>query len=113
MTKGQNDGGGSSYCGRILYIEFILLCIQLRFTHLHLSKSERQMDEHYDVNDAGEWMNVMHNLKDHSKLTQNGSGVRLEEWTNARGMKNWHNKQLRNFLEVNTTKKLNIQIKLT
>ena len=35
-------------------------CIQLRFTHLCLSNFEHQMDEHYDVNDASEWMNVMH-----------------------------------------------------
>ena len=43
----------------IPYMEFILLHIQLRFTHLRLFKSKDQMDEHYDVNDAGAWMNIM------------------------------------------------------
>jgi len=43
----------------IPYTEFILSHIQLRFTHLRLFKSKDQMDEHYDVNDAGEWMNNM------------------------------------------------------
>ena len=44
----------------IFYTEFIHLCIQLRFTHLRLFKSKDQMDEHYDLNDAGAWMNIMH-----------------------------------------------------
>ena len=43
----------------IFYTEFIHLCIQLHFTHLCLFKSKDQMDEHYNVNDASEWMNIM------------------------------------------------------
>ena len=113
MTKGQNDGG-SCCCAHILYTEFIFSCIQLRFTHLHLSNFEHQMDEHYNINDAGEWMNITHILKDCLELTQNGTGVQLEEWTNAWGMKNRYSKQLRNFLEVNSTQiKLNVQMELT
>lgn len=34
-------------------------CIQLCFTHLRLSNFDHPMDEHYDVNDAGEWIDDM------------------------------------------------------
>ena len=77
MIQGQNNSR-SSCCTHILYAKFILSCIQLCFTHwhLHLSNFEHHMDEHYDVNNAGEWINI---LKDCLKLTQNGTGAQLEE----------------------------------
>jgi len=83
MANDQGSKWWQVQLWRSLYTEFILLHVQLRFTHLHLSNFEHQIDEHYNVNDTGKWTNVMHILKDCLKLTQNGTGVQLEEWTNT------------------------------
>jgi len=68
----------------------------------HPSKFKPLMDEHYNFDDACEY-NV-HNSKDLTKLMQNGSGVQLEKWTDARNTKSRSSKQLRNFLKVNAIK---------
>ena len=81
------------------------------FTPQHPSKFEHLMDEHYNYNDASEWTLCI-NCRIKPTLTQNGPGVQLEEWTNARNTKNRHSKQLRNFLEVSTTKHLTIWMEI-